>query len=59
LQDRLDDAGFLDRIRANAALLRELAAQILQRASDVVPGIESAELANSLPPPAREQLLFA
>jgi hypothetical protein len=59
LQDRLDDAGFQQRIRENVALLRELAMQIQERARDLAPDVGIATLAQSLPASRRESLLFA
>ena len=42
LTDRLDDAGFEARMRANGAQLRTLAAEILARASADHPGLDTA-----------------
>jgi flavin-dependent dehydrogenase len=62
LGDRLDDAGFLARIRRNTALLQELAAEILARARQAVPRIDTAELEKALAEsgatPGGEPLLF-
>jgi hypothetical protein len=44
LKDDLDDSAFRDRMRASAAQLRQLAAEILVRASTEHPGIEATEL---------------
>jgi flavin-dependent dehydrogenase len=62
LGDPLDEAGFQARIRRNTALLHELAAEILARARQAVPGIEAAELEQALAAfaaaPASTPLLF-
>ena len=62
LGDRLDEAAFLDRIRRNTALLHELAAEILARAHQAVPHIDSRPLEQALAefaaPPAAASLLF-
>jgi len=62
LGDPLDDAGFQARIRRNTALLHELAAEILARARQAVPGIDALELEKALAdfaaPPATAPLLF-
>ena len=44
LKDDLDDSAFRDRMRASAAQLRQLAAEILVRASTEHSGIEATEL---------------
>jgi len=62
LGDRLDDAGFLARIRRNTTLLHELATEILARARQAVPGIDANELEKALADfavaPAASPLLF-
>jgi flavin-dependent dehydrogenase len=62
LGDPLDDAGFQARIRRNTALLHELAAEILARVRQAVPGIDALELEQALAdfaaPPAAAPLLF-
>jgi flavin-dependent dehydrogenase len=60
LGDVLDDAAFQERIRANAALLHELAAQILARARSAAPGaaIEALERVLAGATPAAAPLLF-
>jgi len=62
LGDPLDDAGFQARIRRNTALLHELAAEILARARQAVPGIDAAALEQALADfaavPASAPLLF-
>jgi len=62
LGDRLDEAGFLDRIRRNTALLHDLAAEILARARAAVPNIDAGALQQALAdfaaPPASASLLF-
>jgi flavin-dependent dehydrogenase len=63
LTDRLDDAAFDARMRRNAALLHELAAEILVRARDTAPAAAIAEVERlladfSAAPRSPERLLF-
>jgi flavin-dependent dehydrogenase len=62
LRDSLDDAGFQARIRRHAAMLHELAAEILARARQAVPGIDAGALEKALAdfaaPAAAGTLLF-
>jgi hypothetical protein len=60
LGDQLDDRGFQDRIRGNAALLHELAAQILVRARADAPAsaLDAVEQVLTGATPAATPLLF-
>jgi flavin-dependent dehydrogenase len=62
LRDRLDDEAFHARIRTNAAQLRVLAAEIIERATAEHPGLDAAELRARLgerTAPSSRRLLFA
>ncbi len=62
LGDSLDEAAFHARIRCNTALLHELAAEILARVKQAVPGIDATELERALAelgvPAGTKSLLF-
>jgi flavin-dependent dehydrogenase len=62
LNDRLDDAGFRQRIRDNTTMLRELAAEIVERATGRHPALDVADLQALIgprPPGGLPQRLFA
>ena len=61
LNERLDDAGFRRRIRDNAQMLRELAAEIADRATGQHPALDVSALRPLIEPrnPAAPQRLFA
>ena len=64
LADRLDAAGFRQRLQDSGRLLRELATNILDRAEAEHPGVDRGELLAALqiaggPVPGARQLLFA
>lgn len=52
LNDPLDDAAFVERIRASARMLHRLAEELLARASAAHPGLEAAALRALVGPPA-------